>query len=152
VYLLAAHRIGQRDPVAIVDKAAFAGDVVLAQHHRHALLVLAVQFGELRVLVPVGVLGFVLRPQQRQRHVVVAPSQLLADSLPVGQRTLTGQPEARARRIQPLFEGRFVERLDRGPVREPGSYRAPQALGHRGLAAAHRQANTPGAADPAQQA
>lgn len=52
----------------------------------------------------------------------------------------------------PGFEDRLVERLDRGPVREPGGRCPPQALGHRALAAAHRQANTPGAGDAAQQA
>ena len=70
--------IDQREPVAEVDEALLPRPMRLAQYHGEALLEAPIQLGKLRVLVPFGVLGFVLLPEQCEGDLVVATCQLLA--------------------------------------------------------------------------
>ena len=94
---LAGLDVDQRDPVAKVDEALLPAAVHLAQHHRELLLEAPVQVAELRVLVPIRLLGLVLLPQQGEGHVMIPPGKLGADLAPV-----------RLRARPPLLELQFL--------------------------------------------
>ncbi len=80
---LAGVLIEERQTVAEVHEAFLAGAMRLTQHHRQPFLEAPVQLGELRVLVAVRVLAFVLLPQQGERHLVVGARQFLTHLRPI---------------------------------------------------------------------
>src|SRR5690606_3915676 len=105
---------------------------------------------ELRVLVAVGMLGLVLRPQQHQRDMVVAPRELLAHPRPVRKRPGLRR-RLRRSRVQTLLEFVLVKALHLLPARQPRGGGSLQAVGERRLAAGDGAADLPKARRAGQQ-
>ena len=89
----------------------------LAHHDIEASAPRTVALAELAVLQPLGVLGFVLLPQQRQRHPLAAafgvdPSPVRNGAFDTGLDWCDGE--------QPRFERGLVERLGQRPRQARG--------------------------------
>ena len=101
--------------------------VGLAHHHVEALTPSAVALAELTVLQPLGVLGLVLVPQQREGDVLVAAFGV--DLSPVRNGALNAGRYLRDGE-QPRFERALVELLGQGPG-QPGRVGAANVVAHR---------------------
>ena len=111
----------------VVDEQLLAGAVGLAHHHVEALTPSAVALAELTVLQPLGVLGLVLVPQQREGDVLVAAFGV--DLSPVRNGALNAGRYLRDGE-QPRFERALVELLGQGPG-QPGRVGAANVVAHR---------------------
>ena len=107
--------------------APLARAVRLAHHHVEALAPRAVALAELAVLQPLGVLGLVLLPQQREGHAL-APA-FGVDLGPVRGDTLNARRDLRDGE-QSRFERTLVEPLGQRP-RQPGRACASNVIAHR---------------------
>ena len=116
-----------RRVAGVVDEQLLAGAVRLAHDHIDPLAEGAVALAELAVLNPIGMLGLVLLPQQRQGDPL-AP-QLGVNVRPIRHRTLRRRRHTGARE-QPRFERPLIHPLGQWPT-QPRHLGAAQVIAHR---------------------
>ena len=110
---LAAFGINEIEPLAVIDEEFLATAMVLAHRVVELFLPAPVQHTELCVLIALGILFFVLPPQQVQRQIeLLVGFELAVDVIKVRQRLgarLTG-PGREQLFIQILFAEIFGQR------------------------------------------